>query len=284
VTPSSGPATWLAVTVRGAHDAQAVSDALFAAGVEGVWEQGSALVTHVPASHDIDALRGGVAAAAPEAVVEVATVAAVDWSVAWREHLTAVEAGPFVVAPPWLAGGLPPERAIVIEPAMAFGTGDHPTTRSLLRLLADDVRPGDHVADLGAGSAVLSIAAAKLGAARVWAIEFDPPAIPNAELNVARNGVADRVHVLEGDAGALLPVVAPVRVILANIISSVLVELFPTMRAALVPGGVALISGVLTRERESLRSVLSADGWQVDEELIEGEWWSARIVAASSAS
>jgi ribosomal protein L11 methylase PrmA len=76
----------------------------------------------------------------------------------------------------------------VIDPGMAFGTGDHPTTRGVVRLMQGAVRPGDLVADLGAGSAVLSIAAIKLGAARAAAIEFDPDAIGNAEENVARNG------------------------------------------------------------------------------------------------
>src|SRR6185312_7241181 len=114
------------------------------------------------------------------------------------------------------------------------------------------IRGGERVADLGAGSAVLSIAAAKLGAAHVAAIEIDPDAIGNAEENVRCNGVADQVRVIEGDAATLLPLVAPVQVVLANIISSVLTELLPAISLALADEGCAILSGILVAEREDM--------------------------------
>jgi ribosomal protein L11 methyltransferase len=138
------------------------------------------------------------------------------------------------------------------------------------------VRAGDVVADLGAGSAVLAIAAAKLGAGRVAAIEVDPDAIGNAMENVTRNGVADRVTVIEGDAAALLSLVAPVDIITANIISSVLMELLPDIRSALRRGGHAILSGILTSERDAMLAVLS-NGWRVVDEDAEDVWWSATI-------
>jgi ribosomal protein L11 methyltransferase len=141
--------------------------------------------------------------------------------------------------------------------------------------MRDVIRPGDMVADLGAGSAVLSIAAARLGAGRVVAIEMDHDAIENAEENVARNGVADRVTVLEGAAEVMLPLVAPVRVILVNIISSVITRLLPAIRDALEPNGIVVLSGVLVSEREALARALSDAGWQITAEEAEGEWWSA---------
>lgn len=277
---SAPDAPWHAVAIRGAFDREAVSSALFGIGAEGVWEQADALVTHLPADADLAAMRAAVEQVAPQAAIEITATPAVDWSTAWRDQLTVREAGDFALTPTWLAETVPAERAILIEPGMGFGTGDHPTTRGVLRLLAGVVRPGDHVADLGAGSAVLSIAAAKAGAERVWAIELDPPAIPNAEHNVALNGVGDRVTVLEGDASVLLPLVGPVRVVLANIISSVLVELFPVIREQLRADWVLITSGVLVTEREHLLAVLAAEGWRVDAEDVEGEWWTARVVAA----
>jgi ribosomal protein L11 methyltransferase len=185
--------------------------------------------------------------------------------------------GGLTIAPPWLADGLDPARAIIIEPGMAFGTGEHPTTRGVARLLHGVLRPGMTVADLGAGSAVLSIAAAKLGAGRVYAVEVDPDAILDAEANVQRNAVADRVHVFEGDAEALLPLLAPVEVILANIISSVLVLLLPAMAAGLAPGGRAILSGILLEERAGLCATLAAAGWEVVDEDAEEAWWSVTI-------
>jgi len=139
------------------------------------------------------------------------------------------------------------------------------------------VRPGDVVADLGAGSAVLAIAAALLGAGRVAAIEMDVEAIGNAEENVARNGAGDRVHVIHGDATMLLPLLAPVRVVLANIISSVLIELLPAIAAALSADGAAILSGILTAERDHMLTVLAAGGWRITAEHAEGEWWSVAV-------
>ena len=124
---------------------------------------------------------------------------------------------------------------------------------------------------------MLAIAAAKLGAAQVTAIELDHDAIANAEENVARNGVADRVTVIEGDAALLLPFVAPVRVVLANIISSVLVALLPTIAASLTGDGEAVLSGILVEERDAMLATLDAGGWRVTADVVEGMWWSARI-------
>jgi ribosomal protein L11 methyltransferase len=146
--------------------------------------------------------------------------------------------------------------------------------------LPRQLRAGAIVADLGAGSAVLSIAAAKLGAARVYAVELDADAIPDAEANVQRNGVADRVHVFEADAGALLPLVAPVDLVLANIISSVLIELMPVIKSSLNAGGTAILSGILYEERDTMLQVLDAHGWTVLEEDAEDIWWSVSIAKA----
>jgi ribosomal protein L11 methyltransferase len=141
--------------------------------------------------------------------------------------------------------------------------------------MSEVIKPGDHVADLGAGSAVLSIAAALLGASRVAAIEMDADAIGNAEENLRTNGVADRVFVIEGDAETILPHVAPVRVVLANIASSVLISLLPSVRSALARDGVAIFSGILRDERDEFVSALARDGWRVTQEDFEDVWWTA---------
>jgi ribosomal protein L11 methyltransferase len=210
--------------------------------------------------------------------VTATLIPAVDWAEEWKRGVGAHELGALAIVPPWLADGRDPARTIVIEPEMAFGTGEHQTTRGVVRLLPHVIRHGDRVADLGAGSAVLAIAAGKLGAAHVTAIELDHDAIANAEANVERNGVADRVTVIEGDAGVLLPFVAPVRVVLANIISSVITSLLPVIAASLEPGGDVVLSGILVDEQPAMRAVFASNGWQVLDEDVEGQWWSVRIV------
>jgi ribosomal protein L11 methyltransferase len=271
---------WTTFRVRASADAGArerAIAALFDVGSTGVQEEGDALLTHFPPGFDVERARRVVARACPGAAIEVASLPDVDWTREWRKGVGAHAVGSLVIAPPWLAAEHDPARTIVIDPAMAFGTGEHETTRCVARLMQGVIRAGDRVADLGAGSAVLAIAAAKLGAAWVAAIELDPDAIGNAEENVARNGVADRVRVVQGDAALLLPLVAPVRVVVANIISSVLVELLPVIQRALTSDGQAILSGILLEERASMLQVLEASDWRVGGEDSEGQWWSVSI-------
>ena len=136
---------WTRVAVRPSHVGlrDAVSAALFAAGAEGLHEEGESLVTHLEFASEVDAISVGVRAVDAHAAVESREIPAVDWSIAWRDMIRAHEVGTLTVAPPWLAADLNPATTIVIEPAMAFGTGDHPTTRGVLRLMQRVVREGD---------------------------------------------------------------------------------------------------------------------------------------------
>ena len=272
----NGAGEWVTVRVFPGSHRDAVPSALFAAGAQGVQELDDSFVTHVHGQAIANDVVCAMTALGPDVRVETEPTPDVDWSEQWKVSLGVQRLGGLTVAPPWLASELDPARTVVIDPGMAFGTGDHATTRGVIRLLQKVVRAGDVVADLGSGSAVLAIAAAKLGAARVAAIELDPDAIGNANENVARNGVEDRVAVIEGDAGALLPLVAPVDVVTANIISSVLVELLPAIRSALSGGGHAILSGILSTEREMMLSAVSNE-WRVIDEDSEDIWWSATI-------
>jgi ribosomal protein L11 methyltransferase len=116
-----------------------------------------------------------------------------------------------------------------------------------------------------------------LGAGRVVAIELDPDAIENAEENVRRNDVADRVTVLEGDARLLLPLVAPVPLVLANIIAGVLLDLLPDIARAVGSDGRAILSGILADERDEMLGAVLDGGWRVLAEDAEDAWWSVAI-------
>jgi ribosomal protein L11 methyltransferase len=267
---------WLAVRVAGASGTarDVISAALIDAGAAGVQEDRDDLLTYLPNDAPLDSVRGAVAADAG-AVLELREAPPSEIERQWP-RVAISRAGRFIVAPPWLAQSTDgDDLVIIIDPAMGFGTGEHPTTRGALRLMQGVVRPGDRVADLGAGSAVLAIAAARLGAARVAAIELDADAIGNAEDNVRLNDVRDRVVVIEGDAQELLPHVAPVRVVLANIISSVLIRLLPVIRSALSRDGAAIFSGVLLKERTEFTTALARAGWIIEQEDIEEAWWTA---------
>jgi ribosomal protein L11 methyltransferase len=196
---------------------------------------------------------------------------------AWRQGVGPREVGRFVIAPPWRVDEVAGRDVIVIDPGMGFGTGEHETTRMSLSLLQLVVAEGDTVADVGCGSAVLAIAAAKLGAARVAAIEIDPLAIVNAEENVERNGMTGRVSVIEGDATTLLQLLAPLRVVVANIIAPVLLELLPVVRSAIVPHGDVVVGGILASERDGFVDAVARDGWHLVNEQREGDWWGGHL-------
>lgn len=267
---------WTTVRVHDPKDRAAVIAALFTAGAEAVQELEHEIVTHLR-QPDEQRLNDVLRVADGSVRIAYAPTPDIDWSAQWRSRITAHRVGKLVVTPPWLADNYREAERVVIEPEMAFGTGEHETTRGVLRILSRQPVSASTVADLGAGSAVLAIAAAKLGAKRVSAIEMDPDAIGNAESNIATNGVADRVTVLEGDARTLLPLVAPVQVVLANIISSVLLELLPVIDDALTADGLAILSGILADEKPALVSALAADRWRTIDEDAEGLWWSVAI-------
>lgn len=274
----AAPLRWVSLHIEAPNDVtrERVIQLLVSGGASAVEEVGAALLTHLPESTELDSLCGAISLAG--ATVRRTALGEVDWSTRWVTRVGVQRVGRIAVAPPWMSDEIADaEIPILIEPAMAFGTGEHETTRGVLALMQPLVAPGSRVADLGSGSGVLAIAAAKLGAGRVAAIEMDPDAIGNATENVERNGVAHTVTVLQGDAAALLPLVAPVSLVLANIISSVLMELSPVMHRALPPGGKAVISGILVSEREDMLSSLAVDGWSLESELREGEWWSSVI-------
>jgi ribosomal protein L11 methyltransferase len=269
-------AQWLEVRITPARDAELVTAALFALGCQGIQEDGSDVVTHFPATLSDADIRSAILAADPAAIVRINTTEAVDWS-GWRADVRSHRVGGLTVTPPWLAAGLDPASTIVIEPEMAFGTGEHATTRGVMQLMQRVVTPESFVADLGAGSAVLSIAAAKLGAGRVAAIELDTDAAGNALSNIRANEVADRVHFIEGDACTILPLIAPVDIVLANILSSLLIKLLPVIHSSLGTGGHAILSGILAEERGMMLECISRGDWRVDDEYLEGEWWSVLI-------
>jgi ribosomal protein L11 methyltransferase len=198
----------------------------------------------------------------------------VDWTQKWRDGIPARRIGRLTITPSWLAAGAGDGPRVVIDPETAFGSGEHGSTRAALALLERHVRPGDRVLDLGSGSGILSIAAVVLGARQAIGIEVDEDANEIAEANAARNGVADRVRFLFGDAAQLAPVAGPAEVLCSNILRIVNVALLPEIRAALVPGGLAIFSGMETTEAGEFREALIAHRFNEVDQAVDAGWWA----------
>lgn len=203
----------------------------------------------------------------------------VDWVAKVRRELAPVEAGRFFVygghdADKVPAGSVP----LLIEAAMAFGTGHHGTTlgclRALDRLASAGVAP-DRVADIGCGTAVLAMAAAKVWPdATVLASDIDAVAVEVADANLAANGMAGRVTCVEaaGFDHPTLADAAPYGLIFANILKGPLVALAPHLSRHISPGGYAILSGILTPQAAEVASVYAASGLIVHESEEIGDW------------
>jgi ribosomal protein L11 methyltransferase len=233
------------------------------------------LVTFAQDERAADELMAALAAAG-KAPLETSRrpLEAVDWATRWREGLGPRTFGRLTVVPSWLeppAGGGP---TVVLDPESAFGSGEHGSTRAALRLLERHLRPGDRVLDLGSGSGILAIAAAKLGAAGAFGIENDPESTPVARRNAERNGVTGVVDFLDGDAADLAPLLGPADLLLSNILRTVNTALLPAIITALRPGGLAVFSGMETAEAATFRDVLSAAGLPERDAVEDAGWWA----------
>ena len=236
----------------------------------------------------------------PVGELQVKQIAEEDWANAWKAHYPIRRIGErFVIVPSWLEYTAQPEDVVLeLDPGMAFGTGLHPTTQLCLVLLERYAAPGQRALDLGCGSGILAIGAAKLGATPVLAIDNDPIAVQATVENVERNGVADVVTSAEGSLGPgatlghwlgtdwalkqrqAMPSGGPIAfepdaefdLIAANILANVHVLLAPYLQRALKPGGMLLTSGIIADREDDVVAAFSAAGLEPVERMQEGDW------------
>lgn len=314
--------SWLELSVQVDNEAvESVSELLARYGynggvvVEPAWTPGdegpefsydsarpAVLRTYIPLDAQAEDVRQRVAQALwhlgqmrPVGELQTRTLEEEDWANAWKEHYRVLRVGErTVVVPSWLQYEPKPDDVIVqMDPGMAFGTGLHPTTQLCLRLLEQYARPGQRALDIGTGSGILAIAAARLGAGPVLAIDNDPVAVEVAVENVRINGVGDTVtagvgslgagqtmgHWLSGDFGEQPPPEAPAeagygsfQLIAANLIAKVLVILAADLAAALEPGGALISSGIIDTREADVLAAFEAAGLRQLERHQEGEW------------
>lgn len=278
---------WIELTVEASAEvAEAVANILLEEGAGGVLErEPGALSAYFPANPEpsgrIARVRRAVEGLSrygldPGPVrVSARPVKEEDWANAWKEHFHVQRIGrTIVVRPTWRAHAPRPGECVIdLDPGMAFGTGAHPTTALCLEALEEQVRPGDVVYDIGTGSGILAIAAAKLGARAVVACDVDPVAIRVAGENIRRNGVAARVTLLEGSWRELNRH-GKAHLAVANIVAGVICAMAPDVPGLLEPGGRFVASGIVRESEARVREALVAAGMSVEGSAARGEWVS----------
>lgn len=209
-------------------------------------------------------------------------VADEDWAETWKEFFHTEKIGMrTVIKPTWeeyeaKAG----EIVVELDPGAAFGTGQHATTSLCIRALEDLVRPGMTVFDVGTGSGVLAIVAAKLGAKRVEAVDFDPVAVRVARENVRQNDAEDVVRTERSDL--LKSVAGEADLIIANIIADIIVRLFGEVKGSLAAGGTMLLSGIIEDRLADVVEAAGRHGFSV-EKIEQEKGWAAIIVKGGGA-
>ena len=196
-----------------------------------------------------------------------------DWIEIWKKHFRPIPLGKITVVPEWIeytkkAG----EEIVLLDSNMAFGTGEHETTSMCVELMQGVLKAEDVVLDVGCGSGILGISAAKLGAKMCYLTDIDPIAVASSKHNAEKNGVSGRLVVTETDLVDGFDVQADV--ILANITAEILTRLAPAIPRHLKEGGTVILSGIIRERRELVKEAYAAVGLAVVEEKNKGEWFA----------
>ena len=203
-----------------------------------------------------------------------------DWADSWKQYYKPIKTGRrLVIVPVWEEYTAEEGEIIVLmDPGMAFGTGTHETTRLCAGLVEKHTADGCSVLDVGCGSGILAIAAAKLGAGQCFACDIDPVAVrvakENTELNDTPNvkcAVSDLLRQVDKVEGGY-------NLIVANIVADIIIRLAPDVGEYLAEGGVFVVSGIIAERANEVLTALDAAGYRVDEERYENGWYAAAVV------
>ena len=195
-----------------------------------------------------------------------------DWRTAWHDHFDLVRIPgprPIVIRPPHIPYEAKPSEVVIdLVPGLAFGTGQHQSTRLCLGFLAEQIRGGERVLDVGTGSGILAVAAAKLGAGSVVAVDIDPLAVDAARQTVRQNRLSERVEVQEGS----IPKGERFDVVVANLTADLLQHLASDLRGSVKPTGILVVSGLIRARLDETVTSLRSVGFVPKRELSEDHW------------
>jgi ribosomal protein L11 methyltransferase len=201
-----------------------------------------------------------------------------DWANAWKDYFHVTHIGQRLVIRPSWREYTPKGEEVVLEldPGMAFGTGLHPTTRMCLEQIEQRTRPGMRALDVGTGSGILALAAAKLGASTVYCIDNSSVAVESAQANAQINQLGDRIQVVLGvlDEAYAERQAGMYDLVLANIIARVIGGIAPQLAQVLAPGGLLIASGIIEERRHEAEQPLLEAGLKLVERVMIDDWIS----------
>ena len=214
-----------------------------------------------------------VALLAPLGELQESTMEEGEWLTAWRSHYGLLRIGRLVIRPSWQEYVPRPGEAVVVQdPGMAFGTGHHPTTRRCLEQLEQRIVSEMSVLDLGTGSGILAIAAVKLGAGSVVALDNDGDAVESARDNAQANGVDAEIKVIHGTLPNSLVSSGGYQLAVANVTAQVIASKAQPLMDALTPDGLLVVSGILNERLQEVEEALSKVNATVVEQVLDGDW------------
>ena len=211
--------------------------------------------------------------------IKIAKVRKEDWAESWKRHFKPLNIGDSLLIKPSWSKKRPRKNqaAVVLDPGLSFGTGQHPTTEFCLKEVARRQKIGTHLSflDIGTGSGILAIAAAKLGCKPVRAVDFDPEAVRIARSNAKANGVLNKIKIVRGDVTKLST--KPKQqfdLVCANLISNLLIAERKRIAAQLKSGGVLVLAGILKSEFPEIQSEFESLGMKLISSWGKKEWRS----------
>ncbi len=214
--------------------------------------------------------------------IEIAKVKREDWAESWKKHFHPIEIGDaLLVKPSWIKQRPRKNQAVLIlDPGLSFGTGQHPTTSFCLGEIARVTKnnaAAKSFLDIGTGSGILAMAAAKLGYQPVHAFDFDPESVRVAKANAQVNGIAAKLKITRGDVTQLKPTIALKKkfdLVCANLISNLLIAERKKIVAQVKPGGTLVLAGILAAEFSEVQRAFEALGLKLVASKVENEWCS----------
>ncbi len=194
-----------------------------------------------------------------------------DWMTEWKKHYKPIEIGDFAVVPEWIEYANEDNKLVIkIDPSMAFGTGEHESTKMCLALMSKIEIANKFVIDVGTGSGILGIGAIKKGAKRVYMCDIDSLSIKSARENSELNGVLSQVEIEESDLCSKTDAVA--EVLLANLTAEILLRLAEDLPTHLEIGGYMVCSGIIHARKQAVIDEFTAQGMSLVEAIEMGEW------------